>query len=169
MIDFQWISAFYPLMQPLNLSLELYFSFVSLWFFSLGDESHFSFACALLLQLKIRVNGSVGHVSSRLGNSRLKVSQVKSSLSMLQDCYSDECYNNGYCNCIVPNLFQFFCNQVLSLFFQAYCSSIPSLKFELSVTYNYAYDLSIQIILNQIKLIKNKLRQIFMQNITKMQ
>ena len=67
---------------------------------------------------------------------------------MLEGCYS---------NCTVPDLFQFFCSQALSLFLQAYCSSITSLKCELPVTYNYAFDLSTQFILNQTKLIKDKL------------
>ena len=72
---------------------------------------------------------------------------------MLQDYY-----NNGYSNCTAPDLFLFFCSQVLSLFLQAYCSSITSLKLELPDTYNYAYDLSTQFILNQIKWIKDKLK-----------
>ena len=59
-------------------------------------------------------------------------------------------------------LFQIYFNSFVAIFFsiflQAYCISTPSLKFELPVTYNYAYDLSTQIILNQTKFIKNKLR-----------
>ena len=80
-----------------------------------------------------------------------------------------QCYNISFNICIVRDLFQFFCNHVLSLSLQAYWSGIPSLKFELPITYNYAYDRSTQFILNQTKLIKNKQKLMFMQNITKMQ
>ena len=80
---------------------------------------------------------------------------------MLYDCYS-----NNFSICTIPELFQFFSNQVLSLSLQAYCSCIPSLKFELPVTYIYAYDLSTQFILNQTKPVKSKLKWMFMQNIT---
>ena len=132
---------------PKSCSLILFYScFFSVilfgWWLSL-----FLYMCASFIP-KIKVNWSVGRVSSRLRNSRLQ-SRAKSFLSILWDCYN---------NCTVPYLFQFFYSQVISLFMQAYYSNIPSLKLELPVTYNYAYDLSIQIILNQTKLIKNKLR-----------
>ena len=128
-----------------------------------------------LLKLKTRVNGGLGCVSSRLGNCRSRYS-VKSSLLLFQDCYSNnngcysnDCYSSDYNNCTIPDLFQFFYNQVLFHLLHAYCISITSLKFELPVTYNYAYDLSTQFILNQTKFIKNILKWLFMQNKTKMQ
>ena len=77
-----------------------------------------------------------------------------------------DCYNNNFSICTILDLFQFFSNQVLSLSLQAYCSRIPSLKFELPITYNYVYSLSTQFILYQTKLIKSKLKWMFMQNIT---
>ena len=93
----------------------------------------------------IRVNGSLGCVSSRLGNCRSRYF-TKFSLSIFQDWYNNG--NSCYSNYTVPDLFQLFCSKVLFHLLQAYCISIPFLKFELSVTYNYSHDLSTKFILN---------------------
>ena len=131
--------------------------FVFLFFFS-NDGSLFSFAFVLLLYLRIRATGGLGHASSSLRNSRSQSSKYL-ALNLLYRCskiattrmLQQQCYNIGFNIYTVLDLFQFFSNQVLSSSLQAHCYHIPSLKFKLSVTYNYAYDLSIQFILNQNK------------------
>ncbi|KAK9204333.1 hypothetical protein WN943_014591 [Citrus x changshan-huyou] len=68
-------------------------------------------------KLRIRATGSLGRASSNLENSRLQTSKYLAR-NLLCQCsriaittmLQQQCYNNGFSICIVPDLFQFFSN-----------------------------------------------------------
>ena len=135
----------------LNFNLLFSFSLVSFMFLFLIDGLPFSLTCVLLLYLKIRVNRSLERVSSRLGNSR---SQSINCLArnLLHQCSRIATVTitttMAATSILFHICFNFSVTKFFSHFLQACWSNISFLKFELPITYNYAHNLSTQIIRN---------------------
>ena len=150
---------------PFNLSLDFYFPVGSVWYSFWATALPFSFHVCSFYNSKLgqsKVCGTYPPFLETLDRNLLIV--MREIQSVIAPWLLHQGLQYLYCSRLVSII----CSQVLSLSLQVCCDSISSLKLELSVTYNYAYNLNINYS-KIVKFIKNKLKWMLMQIVTKMQ